>query len=1207
MPEMQQHQMVFAGVDPSTVPHLLDEQDVQTATNVDFSLEPGCAQPRRGSTSRGTLDGTTPITYLYRHYWNPNDIANSPLYCYGSSGNVWMLGTATTGTLVNTGSGSPGMVGMGAYSQYTYMSINSGAQFAKVGPANGTGALTRYAWAKPTSAAPTVVLSTLTPLAISATWTVVEGSMSANGTATTGTGNRLVLTSVQSPANLNSNGGVAIDEYGVDTMVIAFSEPKAVTKVVRDYSIGDSTFQNYFHTEYNVETNYGEASTPDGMALIDANTSGDLGAVEEAFAAANLAERPSNSIISLAPNAPNKWAIPRTDFVMIGTYQNASGVSPWANIGAVRVIVETEAQSVVTISSWSIEGGTTYPLNDTDVGYTYYITWANIFNNIIVSEGPPSTGSARVKCARSRAAVTGPTPPAGHDITHAIFYRQGGFLRDAYAVGTVATTTSAPVLTDTLSDVQVLMRNERMLTRGVRASGEWPTNIVTVSEPHYARLFLAESNRVHWTLPNKPDALPWDSYTEVSHAGDQVQALVPWAPSLAIVNRDSVYELHGDLFEGNEANWALVRTGSRHGSKAKKVCIRTPYGIPMLDWDGLHMYMPGQGVDTPVDWFNRKVGDAFREGASGTGRVPWLALGYIDHASAAYVDGKLYLACTTESDTTPRTVFVLDFAAQRVWWYRYPFPIYSLLWDQFRNQLLAGSTGKVYVLEYGGTDSGTSIAWKVKTRAWTVPTDTRLNNLSVEYRGRGGTANVILDGTTTTSVGTFTNLLLDWLTPPLNAVIANNVVFEFGGTSTGDVQLRQVQWDALAEPKRVRFLRTDYDTVGYPGEKMWDVHFADLELVYEGTGTPTVTVYGTCFVDNVAVMTATYQASPNGRQVWPTSYPIDTYGDVGYVIYSTPTADAYFKLWENRFSCRNEPPRTSSWKSDVESLDENWIEAYDVDINPNGTAISVCYVDNVPVGTNTLVGWNRQSHTFAVPTEVYGRTLFVTYNGNAFKHYNTWFHKREEPDRWTSAQSVKFPFPSNQQLRTWDAELHPYGTATGTLYADNTVLMTATFVGNYRQHFTVGLDVDSSLVPKDAQTLWANYNMPNKGKHYSTNFETTAKPYGKKTWAIRYNKLGGATQVDLARYFSMDVEPVTGTATVTSIWDADGTAVSTYVGTYTTREWRDRIPFPPGVRGYLFQQRVYSATPIQIHRSNIDLLQVGVKGLSRRSVPGTPE
>lgn len=141
------------------------------------------------------------------------------------------------------------------------------------------------------------------------------------------------------------------------------------------------------------------------------------------------------------------------------------------------------------------------------------------------------------------------------------------------------------------------------------------------------------------------------------------------------------------------------------------------------------------------------------------------------------------------------------------------------------------------------------------------------------------------------------------------------------------------------------------------------------------------------------------------RDIYPFAFPEETYGDVAYTTYTA--TDNLFKHWNTKFDARNEPPRVNGWTSDRVSLEENICDALDADLNPNGTVTSIVYVDNAAIGTYSSTGTKRQSYTHALPNEVYGRTIYTRHTGSAFKHYNTWYHLRKEPDRWTNFVTTK--------------------------------------------------------------------------------------------------------------------------------------------------------------------------------------------------------
>jgi hypothetical protein len=1426
MSEVIKHLQAFAGVDAQTAPHLIAEDHVQTATNVDFSFEEGAAVVRKGSALHQSLAGSSPLTYIYRHYNNANSIDASPYYYAAQNGDMYRTVSGTP-TLIATGTAS-GIAAASSYKNHTYISADAGATQIKD---DGT-TTTDWIKQKP-NAAPNVTLNTLSPLTVCNTWTVSEGSLTSGGTSTatattTSTDYRITFEGTPPSTNLSTNGG-EIGDYGVDFLDILLSNPSLVTRVSRDYSIGGTDFTNYYHTEMDIQFNDVEEVMPDPATLIEAeqndgNTAEQLTneTRDGVSDVVRQAIRAPLTRVSAAANTFNAWGVSRPNFEFVGKYTSTSGASGWADIQKVRVVIEAQGPVSAQIRDWQVRGNRSYPLNDPNVGYRWWHTFATYDSDgFLIGESAPSDPSSLAKCQFSQAVIVSTATATGnHGLTHSLWYRQGGYMRDAYCIGTssVANGTSGAIatttFTDTLNDIQALANNKRLVTN-VYAYTDFPHVTRAISDPHFSRLFTIDANRLRWSLPGQPDTFPKTSVLQVSHEGDVGQGLFSWNNSLVIVNRDSVYELTGNQFEGRDINYQLMRSGSRHGTKAPRTLIKTPYGIPLLDYDGIYLYQPGQGIDIPIDWAMKQIGDAFKgvtdaDQAPYKGdRLPPINRSLLQDSVACFANNRLYLAVCTDANTYPTYVFVLDFATQRCWWYTYAFYITSMYWDAVVNRVLAGtSDGQVMELEKGTTDANSggtsqSIYWRVRTRDWTTPSDVVMEN--VWLSGKLGTSNPTVlsvqydNSGTDTALSTNTANTQTWIIPPLNGTFAHNLNFMLQGTHTSTTRqaLYELGWEGLQHPKRVRFYRTPHTTTDHPGEKMWDLSIHDLEVINAGTS-GTATILATNFVDEVAVSTATFtHTASSGRQIYMVPFPLQTYGDVAYTRYTAAgtNIDHVFKLWNSAFKARPEPPRISTLRTDVDSGEERIIDALDIDVNPLGTMTSTVFVDNVAISTFTTTGTNQQSYTYALPNETYGRTLYAIHNGASFKHYNTWFHTRNEPDRWTnyvtprqsqdegiwnavncdldilsststvlatafidnialttatltgtkrqsfvfalpnetygrtayviynvtggrckhyntwfdarpepdrlanftsprqsggeqwlnslnsevdclsgtttavayvdavavgtytmtgtgrkqylhtlprdtygrtfhtlytcaSGSRFKFysehwdgapepdrltthqtpvmPFPSNQHLKTWVAELNPLGTCTGTLYADNVVLATETFVGTYRKKFVVGLDVTSALIPQNAETLRVVYSGSSPFKHYSTDFETEPQPFGKQTWIVTYNKVGGATQLDQARFWALEAEAASGTATLTAIWDVDGRALSTSTITVSTQTWIDRIPFGPDGRGYIFQLRVYADADVQIYKSNLDVIQTGIKGLVRHTLKGTP-
>jgi hypothetical protein len=1152
MPEGTNVQLAFhGGPNPSAAPQLLADNEVATATNIDFGFEQGGAATRRGATLRHSV-GAAQINYITRRRTNWQSY--NPLYV--ACGSTVYRGSSGVFTSVLSGLSGP-RIGITHYRDATWIAPELGTQAIKD---NGTSIIE---WVKqsPQHAVAIDAQYAHTDFATTTQTAIVGTSGTSTGWFTSGIGPydvEIVMTMTNTNLSTHASslvvgtGGKVEFEFIVD-------QPSYVTSIDAIFSVGNDTF-----------------STTLGVA----------------------------GVSPVWDNSDGLLSIRVSDFTPTGS---------WTNLPAAKLTFH--AVGPITVNWWAarIVGAEDFAvLTDTDVGYTYYQTWANIDSDNNITEESRPGPEAHVYLSEGAVTLTATDTPSGgaHGITHRVFYRAGGALDRPYEIGRVALATTT--LLDTKSDLDAATDGALLQTLDVLPHDWFPNNVVAVSEPFFDRLFIAHENRINWTLPGNPSALPEDSFADVSHKGDEITGLVVYPSSLVIVNQESVYELRGNVFEGENADWVLSHTASRHGNCAYNAVIKTPYGVPLLDNDGLSMYSPGQGIDVPLEWVMDKIGDAWRgmlasdpAGAKGN-RVPAINLGYQSTACATFADNKLYLGLPTNGATTPNTIFILDFLAKQTYWYIMPWNFTYLWWDAYEACLMIGTTnGKIMELDGGPRDqtttgTPTNMAWSVRTKAWTVAADTVLENISVEHRGGPAKLVGIYDGTTTATLGTLTNATRGWSTPALGGTICNSVVFELSGTQASNQQtsLYNIAWDALYEPRRVSFYKTDYDLNNYEWEKLWDVHYSDIEAFGFGT------VAGTMFVDGTAVSTFTIASPTNKRLVTPTSFPAETYGYQAYTVY-VASEGVIFKHWDTRRDARNEPPRVNIWRTDVQSSEESINDGVDFDVNANGIMLATTFVDNVAVATHTVVGFARQSYAFSLPPETYGRTVYTVYTGTAFKHYSTWYHQRREPDRVAQVQYGPVAFGSDQTLKTWVAELNPCGYATGVLYADGTAISTATFVGTRHSTFHVGVDFTPAVAPQKAIDLRVVYTALTVLKHYDTKFETEAQPFGKTSWLIRYNKLGGASACDLARQFDLDVE-VTGTATLTSYWDVDGATLATNTLTFTGRQWEDAIAFPPGLRGFNFQQRIVATMPFKVWKSSLDLLRVGLKGLGRITIPGTP-
>lgn len=1384
-------QVTFSGINPNSPTHLLAEGDVATATNVDFSLGGGALMARRGAVAFGQLDSGNPaVTRLFRNYNMADNIDGNPFYAANFTGTVYR-GSNSSWTPVVTGTSN--IVAINSYQQFAL--IAAGTDMVKDDGTN----VTEWIKQAPT-AAPTVTVNTLSPLVVGTSFQILQGSGTAGATCTFVTDDTGVAVVVipLGTADLDFNSGNKIGNFGVHFVDIAFDDPTLVIRVSQDYvtdlttSLSTATItvsattttvvstayeaNSYWHAEINPNNGIVVPANADPDTLInsqlsvgtDTSQTPSLDDRARMISEINNSNTPTLSGVSQMGTSFNPWGVTRADFGMVGTYAPAVAThTPWQEIKAVRFVFQFTDVTTATIKGpVAIYGAQNFPLNDVNVGYVYWQTFATLdANNNKIGESAPSPTSKSYTMQQANTVVVGNGTTSGtaHGITHSIYYRQGGLLQTGYAVNTLALATAT--FTDTMNDIQALSVNDPIVTN-IYNQADFPKTVFTIAPIFQNRVFVGERNYVRWSLPGQIDAFPKTSFVQVSNIGDNVKGLIVWPPGITIVNQNSVFELTGSDFEGGQLQ--LSASGARKGNFAPNTIIRTPYGIPLFNYDGLSMYQPGQGIDIELPWLLDTYGDMFRGGndndpaARKGNRIPAINYGEVINACAAYAEGKLYIAGASGTNTDNDTVWVISFLDKKVWWYQYPFNVWSLYWDYQNSRMMAGSDNNTIMqLEHGvedqttletGTGTFNNIVWTARTKTWSVNNDTIMENVSLDSESSLIKVLPVYDISTNTTTATLTNITRGWNTPPLNGSFANAAYFDIVGTliSTNMGALYQLNFDLIPEPVRVQYYRTPYDTHNYEADKLWDVAYYDIDILpgittASGTDTKTgVIVKAVTYVDTTAVMTNTLTGPTGGRQVFEFAFPAEIYGRVAYTTYTIGTLSgaagtatytntaSNFKLWTTYYDARNEPAKINYWRTDIQSMEEQICDAMDTDINPNGTVLGTVYVDNVGVSTATIVGTKRQSYTWTLPntpsSELYGRTLYAAYTGTGLKHYRTWFHLRQEPDRWTNLITNKisgdehewkvfkpelnclghavlctafidgtavatftatgsvrmqytfslpirtfgrtihasyssadggtfkhypplalganttaaefegdvepprvttfrtgpYDYPASQYLKTWLVELDPVnGTVTGTLIVDDVVLKTATFEGDRKQWFTVGMDLDDSNVIQTGSRYEVVYSngQPDshpsgtsaRFKHYETKMETETKPFGKPVWAYSYRKLGGASQVDLARFWSIEWEaPLLSTATY--FWDIDGanrlTGTNFATGTITTGggapDFCDRIPLPPGGRGYLFLFRFHADQPVKVYKVNLDLDQEGIKGLVRRETPGTP-
>lgn len=778
---------------------------------------------------------------------------------------------------------------------------------------------------------------------------------------------------------------MSIGLYGSDYMLLGLENQQNIVSITRDLSIGDTTFTNYW-TFQTTPTTIQDANTDPTSLLLAGQGTFNITSQQSAMNRSRAsilnpqrgnAARP-NSPVGRTVNkvttnvTPTPWAVARSDYQFVGNLANPA----FTNIQAVRVTIEYNTTGQAAILGGVITyGGEAWCLTDEMVGLSYYQTFARVENGVIVAEGAASLPSAPQKVQYAIGEITCPTvtnTTAG--ITHRVFYRSGGLLQDAYRIGSCTITSGTATIYDYNNpDMRVI--TSPSLRRYLW--GQWPSpsagtglpGVNCVSAPWNDRIFVGVQANLYWSYPGQPTQINDDSQTVVGDNGDCIQGLIPYT-NLVVVKQATVWEMAGSVFEGNNQDWTIQKSGARRGSAAPKTVITTPYGILLFSYDGISMYRQGYGIDQDISWVYDKIGDLWKGNSSTDpanlkGRIPPLNQLAIFNSCAAYRDEKVYLAVPTGTNTLPDTVFVLDIPRQKCWMFQYPFKINSLFWDRVDNRIMAGTDkGTIQELEEGLTDDSTTntpggISWSFTTRQWTTPTDLIYENFQIENVGTM-TVSATVDNSAI-SLNTFSNTAKTWTPCSIQGTIGDNVSFTINGTASGTFQeVYQAEWDMIPQAQKVTSFTTDFYDL--PAENYVKTWLAELDIASSGTTTKTVTA--TLLIDGVPLTltnggtsTAIVGAINAGRRIYELSLPNVTTGKTLQAIYNSTTSFRYF---DTSFENETKPFEKYTWLVTYKKIggatQADMLRYYAMDIEGTLTATvtATWIIDGTAFTTNTF-------------------------------------------------------------------------------------------------------------------------------------------------------------------------------------------------------------------------------------------------------------
>lgn len=1099
----------------------LAENEVAAAVNIDFGLEEGAAVVRRG-TERWFRPTTQPIRRIFRNYNLPYNYGASPFY-FATADGIYRYRDGQTTKIVDGGAEHPAF---GTWKEWTL--IANGSSYWM-----DNGETTREWIGQAPAAAPSVQVQTAAPLSLSyGGWVVVHGTEveQSNGMVVVNSVDRQVVVDVAvlpQFGDLSNNAGVPIGDYGIHYLDLMISDPGIITLITQDYSIDSADFSG---GTWHAELRPGDtASTLDwGEAVVESLPEESAEERERAIEELRRNLRAPRNMFPTSPNLWHVWAVARPQFELVSRGSTPGG---WSSIGRVRVVIQGTDEFTVRLRNFTIAGTEGYPLNDAVVGYTWWETWATVDEDgVVIRESAPSPPSAPVRMQAARAVVQLSTSPVGnaHGYTHRILYRQGGLMRDAHRVAIVPLSTTT--VTDAVGDVEAVF--EPTLERDVHSRDTMPGNIVAISEPFMGRIFVAHTNIVMWSEPNRPDVFRKDSWVQVSHRGDEVQALVVWGSSLFIINRDSVYELTGTDFSA-DGDWRLYRTPSRYGSLSRAGVTRTPFGITLYTADGIVFYAPGGSGEVRLPWIESKVGLAWSRSVT-TDRLAQHQPGAAGEVWAVWTTTRLYVAIQPAN-----TVYVLDFAHETAFYYTYPFVTTCGFYD-VEGRLLVGTTGgSIMFLEAGSqtdtNDAGQAVAIQayVQTRTWSWPAAARLMNISLDYRGsvtlrayEASNPSTTVINTTLPAVAARTRS-----TPSMQGAGGDAVWFSLNLHAPAAVY--SIDWDRYDEPLLTVYHRTQYYT---PDTEM---HYQLARLTIDTSGG---SVGVQLFVDGTQVLETTVTTPGDSPVTVPVT--VDAKGWTAYAILSSTTPFRFYSLeWDGT----PEPPRVTHL------LTEPFDFGGEVEVKTvetvldclGGTVTAKLYLDAQEVATYTFTGNGVKGYAVAAPLLPYdgafnhpfARVARVEYSSTTpFKHYKTWYGVVKEPSRVRHWRSETQWWTDDQEVQAVEWAAEGFGQLlTFKVFVDSQLVHT--FQRTASGHVGGTEALPSTVVGRSAHVIITSAG---PFKPYGVVWRTRALPPRVTRWRSEDKRWASPTRI---RTVVASVDPMGGTVTATVY--VNGVAVRT--------------------------------------------------------------
>jgi hypothetical protein len=905
------------------------------------------------------------------------------------------------------------------------------------------------------------------------------------------------------------------------------------------------------------------------------------------------------------------FKIPKTSFERVKP--PATGSRGWATVTGAQFTVAANArgQAIVWIDDFRLEADT--HLNGK---YKYKITYKNPdtghrsnsmdLATLLSSQGQTERVSNEVSPRYQSVELSSiPTSPANgasgssNGTIHREIWRTFGIGGGKYFKILNTATPGAATITDNVTTTYTDTTPDYNLGQQLVETNDIPPPGKGVGGPWYNRLWIwgmnnttansGEEEGPHVLRYSKalfPEAWPQLNYVVVSSISDPIQTCAFWNGTIYVFTQTKIYRVIGAnvTSEGSSASYVAQATDASIGTHAPYSVSVSPYGIFYLAIDGVYLFDGTRSVnitDTEVEPIFKGQDFAIDNVTHVPLNNKTLGAEQVEHVGE-YWGGQYHLAYADRSGVQHVLAYRVD---RNIWRQeKYPFTILRLTSEV--DNLIAGCNNGYAELLHGlaalpippfgeapllddVSDTGTGgvgVPLTLQTKSFDaelkdagVEADLKDCFIDIDTGGQSVVVKAVFDGGLYTTLGTISTAARDKVFLPINSGIGT-IAFTAGirleATQTvARVHLYSIGFQYLVEPKRIVDFSTDYDYLGWPGEKI----LQELQCEANTFGNDvTVTVE----TDGIN-LAQTFTLNTTARKAKVFSFALREPRATIIRLKFNSISDTEWKLYSYFVQKLDEPLTVS--RVATEKTSDNWdgeklYKDLAIEIDPLGTAVTAeVFIDDASIGTFTTEAGNKRTiYYFSLAgsgnLERRGRVSYIELSSTAlFRFYRHWIEVEREPVRntfWKTPISDD-GWPSEKRFRTLALDINTFGASvTVTPYVDGvavTGLVSNVFTTTLRQQVHVSIPDtrgrNSSITLSSASTVQFAY--------YGHSFDFEREPLTSTRYFTQWELAGFEGEKALRQlYLEIDTQAVDATVSIL----ADGTTVQTFTANASGRQ-----------------------------------------------------